>query len=65
MSEVRTFSGNELAYLLGAVACKLRDTSLLNRDREVYAHLRDRLAAGMTLSPEVRRALDLDEADGQ
>lgn len=54
------FTGNQPAYLLGAVALMLRQENLIPRDREVYENLRDILAAGMILEPDVQQALGLD-----
>lgn len=57
------FSGNERAYLLGAVGRMLKQADLIERDREMFEHLRDRLAVGLDIKPDLRSTLGLDDQD--
>lgn len=55
------FSSVERAYLLGAVVRMLKEDGLIDRDREMLEHLRDRLSVRLPLAPDTATMLGLDD----
>ena len=53
MSRTYTLSGNEAAYVVGALRVMYETISLNKRDQIIVTGLIDKLAAPMNLSPEV------------
>ena len=55
------FSSYERAYLMGGVVRMLKEHDLIDRDREILEHLRDRLAIALPLASDVARILGLGD----